>query len=224
MMKKFTLYIPLLLVVLIQKSPAMDYDLQMTVETPRINHGQMTSRGMVLIPGITLYPDGWNGYLSSEAAMGKGGLEITSYGGKYYQFSTFFLQPEIGLSWWERTDSLASLLSIAVNPLWNFPVKFLAEWDPLAGRLLGRGEVYTYQDWKMPWILSFSAGVNLSDYPQGKLYRPAGLSDLKLGISTWAEIGPYYGEISLRGGPVFHKFHYDSFIISCRFLFIWSQR
>jgi hypothetical protein len=223
-MKKCIRYSLILLVLITQNSFGIEYDFYLLAEFPRIKHGKVMNRSIVLRPGITYYPKAGSTYFSAETGMGKGGAEFNVYGGKYEHIASLFLHPEIGLGWCEQSDSLTSSVKITASYPFRVPVKIVTDWDPLAGRVYSRGEVQKYADWKMPWIFSASAGINVSHYSQGKYDRYAGLSDLGLGISTWTEIGPYYGEFSLHGGPVFLKFHPDSYYISVQFLFIRSKK
>lgn len=202
----------------------MDYDMNLIIESPRRMYGQTVNPGIVFHPGITAYSDNSPWYVGGDIGIGSGGSEFFVYSGLYTAVSSFILQPELGAGWWEQSDSLFSSLKFTVSQISPFAWKVTGDWDPLSGRVYGTSEIQHFADWKMPWIFSIYTGFNLTSYHQGSYYRHAGLSEAGMGLATWAEIGPWYSEISLWTGPEFSRFQPKSFQMSCQLLIIYSRR
>lgn len=223
-MKSTLIYIFCLLFFITGTAVGMDYDMNLIIESPRRMYGQTINPGIVFRTGVTAYPENNPWYIGGDIGMGNGGGEFYAYSGLYSAVSSFMLQPELGLGWWEQSDSLFSSLKFTVSHVSPFAWKVTGDWDPLSGRVYGISEFQHFTDWKMPWILSIYTGYNFTSYQQGSYYRNKGLSEAGMGLATWAEIGPWYGEISLRSGPDFSRFQLKSFQISCQLLIIYSGR
>jgi|GEM_PF-6398127 len=222
-MKVRQIYFSLVFFILTPILYGMDYDLSMFVEIPPVRYGRTLSKGIIVQPGITFYPREGNWYLSSGTGAGPGWTELLFSGGMYYSVGNLLLRPEFEAGWAGKPDSLTTSLKITVNRITRFPWSVSVDGDLLSGRLHSRGEVQKHADWKVPWILSGYAAVNLTNYTMGTYRCTTGLSEAGLGITSWAEIGPYYGELTLLCGPSFNRFNYENFIVSLRFLLIWSK-
>lgn len=222
-MKVRRIYFSIVFFILTPLLYGLDYDLSLFVEIPPTRYGRSLENGIMFQPGITIYPRNGPWYVSSIAGAGPGWTDMLLAGGVYYSSGKHFFRPEIAIGWAGRPDSLTSSLKITVNRFAQFPWSVSVDGDFLSGRLYSRGEIQKHADWIVPWIITGYAAVNLTDYSMGKYRQPAGLADAGLGITTWAEVGSYYAELSLFGGPSFRHLNYDTFIFTLRFLLIWSR-
>lgn len=222
-MKSIFTYILFLLLIIPGMADCTNYDINLSVESSRREYGYRMERGLVVRPGVTFYPGETPWYTGADFSLGAGAWNLSAYGGFYTSYSSLGIQPEISLGWWGYTDSLTSSLKCTISHVSFFRWQFTADMDPLSGCLYGYNEIQWPMDWKMPWILSVYTGLNLSSYQQGPVYRKAGLSEAGIGIATWMEIGPWYGELSLKGGPGFDRFSVKNYQIFCRFMIILSR-
>jgi hypothetical protein len=219
-MKRIWSYLLILLLIIPEAAECINYDINLSIESPWQEYGHRIGHGLVIRPGITLYPGKAPWYTGTDFSLGSNAWDLMVYGGFYTSLSSLGIQPEWSLGWWGRTDSLTSSLKCTISHISPFRWQFTADVDPLAGRIYGYGEIQWPVDWKIPWILSVYSGLNLSSYQQGPVYRKSGLSEAGIGIATWMEIGSWYGELSLRSGPGFDRFQIERFQVFCRFMMI----
>ncbi|MDD3806469.1 MAG: hypothetical protein PHE86_00345 [Candidatus Marinimicrobia bacterium] len=202
---------------------SLDYDLSLSVEAPYRMYGQQLSRSPVFHPGITCYFNQKPLYIGSDVGISSKSGTFSGYGGYYAILTSTMSRLEWEVRWWEKKDSLTTSLRVIVSYSSFLNWQFSTDWDPLAGRLCGLGEVQQPIDRKIPWILSFYTGINFTSYRIEKYSQKAGLSEAGIGIGTWGEIGPWYGELSLKAGPDFNGFKPNTFHVSCQLLIIWSN-
>jgi hypothetical protein len=200
-----------------------DYDVSLYMEAPPVRYGRSLENRFIIQPGITFYPQKGLWYVSSTAGAGAGWTELLFSGGMYYYSGKNRFHPEFAMGWTGQPDSITASVKVTMNRTEKIPWSISVDGDLFSGRLYARSEIRKYADWKMPWIFTGYTAVNLTDYYMGKVSRSAGLSDVGLGITTWAEIGPYYAELSLVGGPTFNQFNYDTIILTLRLLLIWNR-